>query len=76
MREMLDNQAFQNILSNVPNLNVTINSKNIRQCINDTVASLRSDIAKVFMNKMIPIKVDIAPLSIRSFMEVNISVYE
>lgn len=68
---MLDDEAFQTILSTIPDLNIKINSKNIRENINDSAASLRMGIANELRNKMICIKVDIVSLSTRSFMGVN-----
>ncbi|KAJ8719720.1 hypothetical protein PYW08_011895 [Mythimna loreyi] len=68
---LLDDEAFQNILAMIPDCNVKIGSRKIRDCLIETAGTLRIEMAKELQDKLICIKVDIASLSLRSFMGIN-----
>ncbi|CAK1591073.1 unnamed protein product [Parnassius mnemosyne] len=68
---LIDDHAFQNILSMIPNINLAINSQNVRCTLKDTADQLRSNLANEVRNLPICLKVDVASLSNRSFMGVN-----
>lgn len=73
---LIDDEAFQKILSLVPvkveNENKKINSYNIRDQVVKTAYELRTELANELRGKFISLKVDIASISTRGFMGVNL----
>lgn len=68
---LLDDEAFQNIISLIPDCRAKVCSRKIRKNIIETAGSLRISMAQNLQAKLICIKVDVASLSLRSFMGIN-----
>ncbi|CAH2102406.1 unnamed protein product [Euphydryas editha] len=76
---LIDDEAFQKILSLVlvkANENKKINSYNIREQVVNSAYELRMQLANELQGKFISLKVDIASISTRGFMGVNLQYIE
>ncbi|RVE48834.1 hypothetical protein evm_006608 [Chilo suppressalis] len=68
---MVNDKAFQNLLSMVPGNTSTINAINIKENVRLLATKMRDELAFTLQDKIISLKIDIASLATRSFMGIN-----
>ena len=68
---MLNDKAFQNLLTMIPGNTTTTNATNVKESVRLLAMEKREELAVTLQNKIISIKVDIASLAPRSFMGIN-----
>lgn len=68
---MIDDTSFQNILKMIPNNTIPINAKKVRSNVETVASKVRCEISNILKNKIICLKVDIASIGPRFFLNIN-----
>lgn len=68
---MINDIAFQNLLKMIPNNNMSINSRKIRDNVVSIASNHRYNLSKELQGKVLCLKIDVASLATRCFLGIN-----
>lgn len=69
---LLEDEAFQNLITMIPNPGLKLNIRNIRTCIENKAYDVRKKIYEELKNKLVCLKIDVASVKSRRFLGINL----